>query len=104
MVIHFNRIGARLDARIEAAPVRRKIATALNMEDEVSLDFEGVQLVSPSFADECFGKLTQYFPTSSIRKNITFLNASPLIEVIFDRSLKQHMQSDIGQVAGKAQV
>lgn len=94
MIIQLNSIGSALDTRIEAAFFRRRILSALQQEKLVTLDFTGVKIVSPSFADECFGKLVFDVDPSSIRSSVSFDNASPLMESIFKTSLKERMTTE----------
>ena len=51
-------LGPVLAGRNVAASLRDRVETALGRGEEVLLDFEGVDAMSPSFADELFAKLS----------------------------------------------
>jgi anti-sigma regulatory factor (Ser/Thr protein kinase) len=52
-----DELGSVLTGRSIGAELRERILAALEAGDVVEVDFEGVEVMSPSFADELFGKL-----------------------------------------------
>jgi len=83
-----NRIGPRLYTRFDGANLRNEIEPTLEHSGEqICFDFTGVEMVSRSFADECFGKLLFKVNRQKILNSIKFENASPLIESIFSIAL-----------------
>jgi hypothetical protein len=64
-------IAASLRARLEAEAV----------DHQVVVDLEGVEVVSPSFADEFFGKLP---PDLVERGSVTFIHLTPELLAIAD--------------------
>jgi|SRR5215467_14970173 len=51
-------LGPVLAGRNVAASLRDRVEAALGRGEEVLLDFDGVDAMSPSFADELFAKLS----------------------------------------------
>lgn len=58
MIRPADELGPVLAGRGLAAGLRERVEGALNAGDSVVLDFEGVESMSPSFADELFAKLS----------------------------------------------
>ena len=54
------------------ADVREKLVPLLNAEEKVVLDFEGVDVVSNSFADECLAKLLLTMSLEELKQCTTF--------------------------------
>jgi hypothetical protein len=52
-----DRFGAVLGGRIVGEEIRREALGQVARGEKVVLDLDGVEAVSPSFADEIFGKL-----------------------------------------------
>lgn len=57
----------------------------------MSFDFEGVKVISHSFADECFGKLLLSRDLEHIKSLSTFLNANDLVKRTIAVSLKERL-------------
>jgi hypothetical protein len=71
--------GSVLSSRFLAADLRAEIERLLESEGSIVVDFEGVEAVSPSFADELFAKL----PRAAIEsKQIRFENVGPSLMAI----------------------
>ena len=51
---------------------RRMLLPLVQGEEKVVLDFEGVDMVSNSFADECLAKLLLVMPLEELKKRTTF--------------------------------
>lgn len=67
MIRPADELGRVLAGRAHAAAVRKRVETALREGDSVVLDFEGVEAMSPSFADELFAKLDRGVADDRIR-------------------------------------
>lgn len=61
-----DELGNALVGRTHGELVRERIEQALESGETVVVDFDGVEFMSPSFADEVFGKLPEE-PTESGR-------------------------------------
>lgn len=93
MHILFSDRGRHLSTRIDGAFFRREIEQAIERGDKVRLDFEGVDVVSNSFADECFAKLVFAFDLPHVKEHTTFVNASPFIKAVIANSFKERLQA-----------
>lgn len=93
MHILFSHKGKHLSTRIDGAFFRREIEQAVERGEKVQLDFDGVEVVSNSFADECFAKLVFSFDLPHIKQHTTFINASPFIKAVIANSFKERLQA-----------
>ena len=67
----FVTIGGNLGTRILGEKAR-KLLPLINGNEKVILDFEGVDVVSNSFADECLAKLLLTMSLEELKKRTTF--------------------------------
>lgn len=90
-IFRFNEIGTNLGTRVLGAEVQKKLLPVIQGDEKVVLDFEGVDIVSNSFADECLAKLLLIMPLDELKQRTTFrgLNdfAKKNIAVAFKRRL-----------------
>lgn len=90
----FNTYGAELATRILGKKVREVILPLINQTstEKLVLDFEGVNIVTNSFADECLAKLIYEMPFETLKSKTTFRNlndtARKYIAFAFQRRLK----------------
>ena len=68
----FITVGENLGTRKLGEETRNKLLPLLLGEGQVVLDFEGVNVVSNSFADECLAKLLLIMPLEELKKKTTF--------------------------------
>lgn len=68
----FNQLGENMGTRILGEKVRQDLITLISANDKVVLDFEGVNIVSNSFADECLAKLIFTYPFEELKQKTTF--------------------------------
>jgi hypothetical protein len=61
MHIMFSHIGKQLVTRRAGSAVRNTIIEGIENNENIIFDFAGVEIVSNSFADECFAKLIFHF-------------------------------------------
>ena len=71
-IFKFNQFGSNLGTRMLGADVRERLVPLLNDEEKVVLDFEGVDVVSNSFADECLAKLLLTMSLDELKQCTTF--------------------------------
>lgn len=87
----FRDFGENLGTRILGERVRKKLVPLLNEYDKVILDFEGVDVVSNSFADECLAKLLLKMSLDELKHKTTFISVNDFarknIAVAFSRRL-----------------
>lgn len=96
----FMTIGKNLGTRMLGEQARRQLLPMLQSGERVVLDFEGVEVVSNSFADECLAKLLCVMPLEELKRRTTFrgLNdfARKNIAVAFARRLQAAGASAFG--------
>lgn len=87
----FNQFGEYLGTRMLGENVREKLLPLISGKEKVILDFEGVDVVSNSFADECLAKLLLTMTLDDLKQRTTFrgLNdfAKKNIAIAFKRRL-----------------
>jgi len=93
MHILFSTIGKQLSTRKDGAVVREKIARGIEKNQWIVLDFDGVEVVSNSFADECFAKLMLDFDLPTVKAHTTFKNASPFIKAVIANAFKERLHA-----------
>lgn len=93
MEIVFGHIGMSLGTRVLGQKLRLDIEAALTEGKKVKFNFEGVNLVSHSFADECFGKLLLNRKLEELQEVTTFVNANEIVKKIIAFTLKERLLS-----------
>ncbi|MCL4498151.1 MAG: STAS-like domain-containing protein [Deltaproteobacteria bacterium] len=73
-----------IGARESGLEVRPKIEQALNSNDKVILDFNKIDLVTQSFADEVIGVIIRNKGLSFVENNIEIINANKTIIAIIN--------------------
>jgi STAS-like domain of unknown function (DUF4325) len=58
----------------------------------ISFDFEGVHLISSSFADEVFGKLFSDLGPIRFGQLCKFIKVDPTVQTLIDRSITQRIR------------
>lgn len=89
MTIHFNKYGDSLGTRQLGAQIRSEIELLLAKNEKLIFDFDGVQLIANSFADECFGKLIFAFEFSILKNKIEFKNANEFNRQVIKNVFRQ---------------
>ncbi len=62
-------------------------------EDRVEIDFVGVETMTPSFADECFGKLAQQMGRESFKARISLKGADSANRTLVNAILAERLSS-----------
>lgn len=78
--ILFREISPSLGTRDLGTKVRNNIIEKINTNDKVYLDFEGVNVVTNSFANECFSKLKDTVTLDVFKAKIAFLNTNDFVQ------------------------
>lgn len=91
MRVQFNELGASFGNRNEAKKIRSFIEEKINMEEIIIFDFDGVELITSSFADECFGKLIQNMGLNFIRSKTKFVNTNKNIDFVIKSSINKRL-------------
>lgn len=77
---------SELEDRIDGASIRAVIHEAFRSSSRIVIDFVGIKTITPSFADECFGKLLFDHEMKEIRSRAEFKNASPFVAAIIEKA------------------
>ena len=74
----FNKYGSDLTTRILGEKVRKELLCEISKSstEKIALDFEGVDIVTNSFADECLAKLLYSMPLNELKAKTTFINVT----------------------------
>lgn len=81
-------------SRVSGRPLRQKIHNIINISgaDQVIIDFEGVPVVSSSFADEAFGKLFLELGPIQFMQRVKLENMIDTVEWLVNKAISQRMQ------------
>lgn len=85
--IQFSEIGTSLGTRDLGAKIRLSIQEEIEKNDKVFLDFQDVNVITNSFANECFGKLRQTISTETFKSKIAFINTNDFIQRVIISAL-----------------
>ena len=89
----FKDINESLGTRQLGAQVRGMLLPLIEANDKVVLDFEGVDVVSNSFADECLAKLLLTMSFEELKRRTTFVSVNDFarrnIAIAFRRRMAQ---------------
>ncbi len=72
--------------------IRQNIENLLSDHLIVSIDFDGVGVISSSFADEVFGRLFVSLGPRGFMQRIKIVNTDPNVEGLIDRAILQRVQ------------
>lgn len=90
MLIHLLDLGEPMSTRQMGAEARTKLETALSQADTVEVDFGGANGMTPSFADEVFGKLMDSIGPDNFRKRISLVNVPDRIKSLLRSVFATH--------------
>jgi anti-anti-sigma regulatory factor len=83
--------------RASAMRIRNEIVNLLNSNKRpVLLDFDGVSVISSSFADELIGKLLITLGFVAFNQTIHLRNMNPTVQAIVQRSVNQRIIEELG--------
>ncbi|NPD83109.1 STAS-like domain-containing protein [Prevotella sp. PINT] len=86
---NFNRFGKNLGTRQLGEQVRNELLQTINSNDMTILDFEGVNIVANSFADECIGKLLLHMSLNELKSRTTFRSVNDTARVCIATAIKR---------------
>lgn len=95
MVIKFKDIDVTLGTRRLGKNIRDLISQKIQTEALIVFDFDGVELISNSFADECFGKLIEQFGLEFVKSKTTFKNTNHLVDMVIKKAIVDRMNKNI---------
>ncbi|MBR5843451.1 MAG: STAS-like domain-containing protein [Bacteroidaceae bacterium] len=92
VVFKFKEVNSALGTRLLGAKVRETLLPLIRENDKVILDFDGVEVVSNSFADECLAKLLFEMSLEELMRRTTFVSVNDYarrnIAIAFRRRLQ----------------
>ncbi|HIX03499.1 MAG TPA: STAS-like domain-containing protein [Candidatus Odoribacter faecigallinarum] len=87
----FVTIGENLGTRVLGEKVRNMLLPMILGNEKVVLDFEGVNVVSNSFADECLAKLLLSMPLEELKRRTTFRGVNNFVRKNIAVAFKRRM-------------
>ena len=88
MVIKMNQFGTSLTTRVAGEKAYNLIKNIIDSTDEIIVfDFDGVNLVTNSFADQVFGVLTIELGLDVLKSSTTFKNVKPIWAKVIRRAI-----------------
>lgn len=79
-VFYFRKFGENLGTRLLGEKARNQLLPLIENSNgaKIVLDFEGVNVVSNSFADECLAKMLLYMNIDELKSRTTFTGLNDL--------------------------
>ena len=71
-----------------------KILDSLGEEDLLTIDFSGVDVMTPSFADESIGKFAERIGRNHFRSRVSLVGAAETIRALVNSILAERIPSD----------
>ncbi|MBQ7570726.1 MAG: STAS-like domain-containing protein [Bacteroidaceae bacterium] len=93
ITFRFRDFGEHLGTRQLGEKVRGQLWPLVQGDEKVRLDFEGVDVVSNSFADECIAKLLLFIPLDELKQRTTFSGLNDFARKNIALALKRRMQA-----------
>ena len=93
ITFHFRDFGEYLGTRQLGEKVRKQLWPLLQGDKKVCLDFEGVDVVSNSFADECIAKLLLSMSLDELKQRTTFNGINDFARKNIALALKRRVQA-----------
>lgn len=94
MIIQFKNINNSLGTRRLGKEIRNEISQNFNNSDIIVFDFDGIELISNSFADECFGKLVEDFGFNYVKSKTTFRNVNPFVNIVVKKAITDRLRKE----------
>ncbi len=91
-IFKFNQFGQNLGTRLLGEEAREKLMPFLQGDEKVVLDFEGVDVVSNSFADECLAKLLLNMSLDELKQKTTFRGLNDFARKNIALAFKRRLQ------------
>ena len=73
-----------------------------NTKKPIKIDFEGVRMISSSFADEFIGKIVVRYGIVDFSRMITMLNMDETITQIINKAVEKRMIGGFDETAAEA--
>lgn len=92
-IFRFRDFGEYLGTRQLGEKVRNQLWPLIQGEEKVCLDFEGVDVVSNSFADECIAKMLLSISLDELKQRTTFRGLNDFARKNIALALKRRMEA-----------
>lgn len=89
---HYDFLGSRDSGEKLHSRIVELLSSQENKDMKLELDFNGVNRVSHSFADEVFGLMTSRFGVNFIQTHIDLCNASGHIKTMCNFAIKERLK------------
>ena len=89
----FRDYGEYLGTRQLGEKAREQLWPLIQGDEKVCLDFEGVEVVSNSFADECIAKMLLSMSLDELKKRTTFIGLNDFARKNIALALKRRMEA-----------
>ena len=93
ITFRFRDYGEHLGTRQLGEKTREKLWPLIQGKEKVCLDFEGVDVVSNSFADECIAKLLLIMSLEELKQRTTFSGLNDFAHKNIALALKRRMEA-----------
>ncbi len=95
MIIKFSEINTSLGTRNLGSGIREQVISELQAkyDEPIVFDFQDVEIISHSFADECFGKLVELVGLDFTKNHTTFKNANSMVSMVIKQAIQERMRS-----------
>ena len=95
LVFEMKTEASSFGSRLAGTPVRNRLMNLLGMcpEQRVVIDFEGIPLISSSFADEVLGKLFAQLGPVTFSQRLELRNIAPTVKQLIDKAVLQRVGS-----------
>lgn len=93
MIVEFGKHGKSLGTRLDGKRIRTDTLQAINEGSFVVFDFNGVDVMSSSFADECIGKLIPELGIEKLKSKTTFQNVNPTVRLVIQKVLYNYLNN-----------
>ena len=93
ITFRFREFGEHLGTRQLGQKVREQLWPLIQGDEKVCLDFEGVDVVSNSFADECIAKILLTMSLDDLKSRTTFSGLNDFARKNIALALKRRMQA-----------
>ncbi|ADQ41600.1 hypothetical protein Calkr_2135 [Caldicellulosiruptor acetigenus I77R1B] len=88
-MIKLSEFGSIVCSRKNGEIVREKILEEIKNGNIVEINFEGVEMINHSFADEAFGKLLYDLPVDVFKNRIKFIKANDDVKGIIKMAIAE---------------
>ena len=94
ITVNLASFGTELLARETGLAIRAELATLLADGSRIIVNLDGINDITPSVADECFGKLAEKLGTSKFRHRVEFTGGTALMHRLIEFVLAQRANRD----------